>query len=286
MTTAKIVYGTAWKKGRTTDLVASAVLNGFRAIDTAGQPKHYNEELVGEALEILQTKHGIKREDLWIQTKFTSLGGQDRTKPLPYNPTDPLPTQIQSSVQSSLRNLRTPYLDALLLHSPLPRLADTVAAWRALIALQDAGTVRTIGVSNTYDVRVLGQLERETGRAVQIVQNRWFEGNAWDKEVCRYCRERGIQYQSFWTLSGSPSLLKHPSVRTIAQAKHCTPAQVLFRLAQLHGVTPLSGTTKEEHMREDIAAEDIDLFGEVEGGQGDGAAVREIEQLVWGKGAT
>lgn len=98
-------------------------------------------------------------------------------------------------MQTSLRNLRTPYLDSLLLHSPLPRPADTVAAWRALIALQDAGTVRTIGVSNTYDVRVLERLAHETGRAVQVVQNRWFEGNAWDREVARYCRGRNIQYQ-------------------------------------------------------------------------------------------
>ncbi|EPT05443.1 hypothetical protein FOMPIDRAFT_1013225 [Fomitopsis schrenkii] len=123
-----------------------------------------------KAVEILQTKHGIKREDLWIQIKFTSLGGQDRTKPLPYNPTDPLPAQIPTS----LHNLRTSYLDALLLHSPLLRPANTVAAWRMLpvVALQDAGTVHTIGVSNTYDMRVLEQLEqfeRETGRAMQVV---------------------------------------------------------------------------------------------------------------------
>ena len=85
--------------------------------------------------------------------------------------------------------------------------------------------------------------------------------------------------RSFWTLSGSPSLLKHPSVRAIAQAKHCTPAQVLFRLAQVHGVTPLSGTTNETHMREDVTAEAIDLSRDPEG---EGAAVREIERLVWG----
>ncbi|KAH9830336.1 Aldo/keto reductase [Rhodofomes roseus] len=276
MTTAKIIYGTAWKKERTTELVVSAVLNGFRAIDTAGQPKHYNEELVGEALEILQKQHGIKREDLWIQTKFTSLGGQDRSKPLPYNPSDPIPTQIQTSVQNSLKNLRTTYLDSLLLHSPLSRLPDTVAAWRALVELQDSGTVRTIGMSNTYDVRILEKLEQETGRRVQIVQNRWFEGNAWDREVCRYCRERGIQYQSFWTLSGSPSLLAHPSLRAVAQAKHCTPAQALFRLAQLHGVTPLSGTTSVQHMQEDVAAEEIELTEELKGGE-----ARDIVRLVW-----
>ena len=86
--------------------------------------------------------------------------------------------------------------------------------------------------------------------------------------------------RSFWTLSGSPSLLKHASVRAIARLNHCTPAQVLFKLAQVHGITPLSGTTNEEHMREDVAAETIDLSQSLEK---EGAAMQEIEQLVWGE---
>ena len=37
----RLIYGTAWKKEATTQLVIDAVLNGFRGIDTACQPKHY-----------------------------------------------------------------------------------------------------------------------------------------------------------------------------------------------------------------------------------------------------
>ena len=39
----KFIYGTAWKKNKTTDLVIQAILLGFRGIDTACQPKHYQE---------------------------------------------------------------------------------------------------------------------------------------------------------------------------------------------------------------------------------------------------
>jgi diketogulonate reductase-like aldo/keto reductase len=42
-----IFYGTAWKKDKTADLVDLAIRSGFRAIDTACQPKHYNEAGVG-----------------------------------------------------------------------------------------------------------------------------------------------------------------------------------------------------------------------------------------------
>ena len=65
--------------------------------------------------------------------------------------------------------------------------------------------------------------------------------------------------RSFWTLSGSPTLLRHGSIRAICDAKGCTTAQALFRIAQLHGITPLSGTTNETHMDEDIAVERISL---------------------------
>jgi hypothetical protein len=42
-----VIYGTAWKKEKTADLVALALQQGFRGIDTACQPKHYNEAGVG-----------------------------------------------------------------------------------------------------------------------------------------------------------------------------------------------------------------------------------------------
>lgn len=42
-----IFYGTAWKKGKTAELVEKALRAGFRGIDTACQPKHYNEAGVG-----------------------------------------------------------------------------------------------------------------------------------------------------------------------------------------------------------------------------------------------
>ncbi|KIJ68084.1 hypothetical protein HYDPIDRAFT_83290 [Hydnomerulius pinastri MD-312] len=271
----KIIYGTAWKGERTTQLVISAFLQGFRAVDTACQPKHYSEDLVGEALEILQTKHSLKREEFYVQTKFTSIGGQDLNKPLPYNPKDTIPDQIAASLATSLRNLRTSYIDSYLLHSPLRTIQSTVQAWRALIAAQDAGTVRKIGVSNVYDVRILVALGEL--RKVQVVQNRWYEGNMWDPDVWRYCKDNAIEYQSFWTLSGSPSLLAHQSVVAIARKLDVTPPQVLFKLAQLHDIVPLTGTTNELHMQQDLAAERL-VFGE----EVDSERKNAIE-FVWGR---
>ncbi|KAI6166055.1 NADP-dependent oxidoreductase domain-containing protein [Pisolithus thermaeus] len=263
----KIIYGTAWKGERTAQLVTNAFLQGFRALDTACQPKHYREDLVGEALERLQSKHDLLREEYYIQTK------QDLNKPLPYNPADSVTDQVKSSLATSLRNLRTSYLDSYLLHSPLRTMDATLEAWRALIAAQDAGTVHKIGISNVYDSRVLvtlGQL-----RKVQVVQNRWYEGNNWDREVWQYCRDNDIEYQSFWTLTGSPSLLAHPAVVRAANKLLVTPAQVIFKLVQLHGIVPLTGTSNELHMQQDLAAERIALEDVEE-------EIRIITRFIWG----
>ena len=39
----KLLYGTAWKKEKTATCVEMALECGFRGIDTACQPKHYDD---------------------------------------------------------------------------------------------------------------------------------------------------------------------------------------------------------------------------------------------------
>ena len=81
VTIPSFMYGTAWKKDATAQLVQLAVSSGFRAIDTANQLIHYQEALVGEALVALDNR-GIKRETLFLQTKFTSVEGRRLDSPL------------------------------------------------------------------------------------------------------------------------------------------------------------------------------------------------------------
>src|SRR4051812_44556029 len=120
-----IIYGTAWKKDETQTLVARAIHAGFRGIDTACQPKHYHEPGVGAALV------PFERASLYLQTKFTPLSGQD-PKRVPYDVNASIAEQVAQSFAVSLRNLRTTYLDALLLHSPYPHEDQTMEAWQAM----------------------------------------------------------------------------------------------------------------------------------------------------------
>src|ERR1700675_2856818 len=133
----KIVYGTAWKKADTERLVATAIRSGFRGIDTACQPKHYNEAGVGAGVKACRNPR-VAREDLYLQTKFTHLSGQDPQR-IPYDARASLPEQVAQSFAASLRNLQTDYLDCLILHSPMPTAEQTLAVWQAFESLVDAG---------------------------------------------------------------------------------------------------------------------------------------------------
>jgi len=267
----KIMYGTAWKKEPTADLVVAAVLQGFRGIDTACQPKHYREDLIGEALHTLQEKVGIKREDLFIQTKYTPIGGQDQSQPLPYDPKSSVTDQVRASFARSQTNLGTSFIDSLLLHSPLRTPAATLEAWQVLHELQRDGKVGLIGISNCYDVETLVMLGDKA--PVNVVQNRWYEGNDWDKDVVEYCISNKIHYQSFWTLTGSPSLLRNPTLHELARKYECTPAQAVYAIAQSFGIVPLAGSKQEHHMLEGVRTRDIHISQE------DSHAMKEV---LWG----
>ncbi|CEL61329.1 hypothetical protein RSOLAG1IB_09942 [Rhizoctonia solani AG-1 IB] len=262
----KIIYGTAWKKEQTKALVILAVQKGFRGIDTACQPKHYREDLVGEALAELYEQNQVAREDVFIQTKYTPIGGHDRSRPIPYDPSAAVSVQIRTSFEKSLSNLKTTWLDSYLLHSPLDTPDHTKEAWVTLCDLRKEGLVRRTGVSNTYDVQTL-ELLQSIGK-IDVVQNRWYEGNDWDVQVHKFCLDNEIAYQSFWTLTGSPSLYRHPLITNIAHSQKSTNAQVVYRFAQQLGIVPLAGSTNEQHMKDGLESDRVDIhahFDELKG---------------------
>jgi hypothetical protein len=66
-TTPRLVYGTAWKKERTADLVYQAIKTGFRGIDTAAQPRHYQEPLVGDGIRRAISERIVSRKELFVR---------------------------------------------------------------------------------------------------------------------------------------------------------------------------------------------------------------------------
>lgn len=256
----RIVYGTAWKKEKTAALVEKALTLGFRGIDTACQPKHYFEPGVGEGIAafLAAKANEVSRADLYLQTKFTPLNGQDPNR-IPYDPRAPLAAQIEQSFQASLANLKTDYLDCLVLHSPMGSAQETQSAWRAMESLVDRGGVRQLGISNCYDVAYFEDLHRWARIKPAVLQNRFYEATGYDRDLRAFCARHGIVYQTFWTLSANPHVLTHDAVTALSSKYSRTPAQIFFRALTQEGVVPLTGTQSEVHMREDLDIFDFEL---------------------------
>jgi diketogulonate reductase-like aldo/keto reductase len=51
--------------------------------------------------------------------------------------------------------------------------------------------------------------------------------------VFEICRKNGIMYQSFWTLSGNPTLLAHPTLKKLAEKYELTPEQALYKFCSM-----------------------------------------------------
>lgn len=257
----QFMYGTAWKKEETSGLVQSAVRAGFRAIDTANQMIHYDEALVGEALLVL-AEQGITRDQLFLQTKFTPVSGQDHRTP--YDPTASIARQVEQSFESSLDHLRTDYVDSYLLHGPYARWGlgrEDWEVWAALEALYRAGRTTLIGVSNVQAVQ-LQRLCEQANVKPMVVQNRCYASLGWDKAVRELCRTYGVTYQGFSLLTANRDVLRTPEIETIAKRLETGPAQIIFRFAQQVGMIPLTGTTNERRMNDDLAIDRFELTPE------------------------
>jgi diketogulonate reductase-like aldo/keto reductase len=260
------LYGTAWKKNATADLVFDALSNGFTAIDTAAQPKHYQEDLVAAGIRRAIEQGKIKRKDLYLQTKFTSIDGQD-PKRMPYDAKSSLAEQVNSSVMSSLRNLnfadavkdgdaQEPYIDTVVLHSPMKDMNETLEVWNTLEQFVP-GEIRHLGISNCTMFDLMNLCERANVKP-SVVQQRFYSDTKYDIGMRKFCLDNGIIYQAFWSITANPMLLKFTPTMTLSKELKISPVSALYCLILGLGNTViLNGTTSTKHMKEDWEAIDL-----------------------------
>lgn len=246
------VYGTAWKEDETQRHVEISLREGFRALDTANQRRHYHEAAVGRALAVAIQSGLVARDELFLQTKFTFRSGQDHR--LPYDPAASIADQVKQSFASSLEHLGVDTIDSYLLHGPSQRTglsADDWEAWSAIETIHESGRARRIGISNV-SLEQLQSLDARARIPPSFVQNRCYAERGWDRPVREYCRDNGIIYQGFSLLTANRSLLAHAELAEMAAAYDRTASQIVFCFALDVGILPLTGTTNPIHMRADL----------------------------------
>lgn len=193
-----ILYGTAWKEDHTKRFVLQALKAGFTGIDTANQRRHYFEEAVGDAIAQFLITSQKTRSDLFIQTKFTAVHGQDHRKP--YDEFASLTEQVKQSFESSLDHLQTEYIDSYILHGPSLSQGIIDAdfeIWQAMEELVENGKVKFLGISNV-NIAQVEELYSKVAIKPSFIQNRCFAITQWDQAVREFSQKHQIIYHSIF----------------------------------------------------------------------------------------
>ena len=145
------------------------------------------------------------------------------------------------------------YLDALVLHSPMPTMDETMEVWHAAEQYVPH-KIRNLGISNCNQFTLMELYEKAEIKPA-VVQNRFHADTKYDVGIRKFCRDKSIVYQSFWTLTANPKLVGCAEVGALAKHAEVTHQAALYCLVlALDNTVILNGTKSEAHMSKDLKA--------------------------------
>jgi diketogulonate reductase-like aldo/keto reductase len=124
-------------------------------------------------------------------------------------------------------------------------------AWNAMSTFVPE-KVRCLGISNTT-LPVLRAICSHAQIKPSIVQNRFHAATGYDVQLRKYCRDNGIAYEAFWTLTANPQLVHSPLVREVSSTIGVQREVALYALTRGLSAYVLNGTTRREGMRADLS---------------------------------
>ena len=131
--------------------------------------------------------------------------------------------------------------------------ADTLAAWNALEEYVPH-KIRHLGISN-INLNNLEIFYDLVQIKPHVIQNRFFSKTQYDSDVRRFCVQKGMVYQAYWTLTANPALLGSEPVLKISEVLGVEKEAAMYCLVlSLKNVVALNGTTNLERMRADVDA--------------------------------
>jgi aryl-alcohol dehydrogenase-like predicted oxidoreductase len=220
------------------DFLREAVAAGVRHIDTAHlYTGGDSEQAIGAAL-------GAGRDDVVIATKGGYRRGEGR------------PEVLRAQIEQSLRSLRTEAIGLYYLHrvDPDTPLEDTRGAIREHV---DRGDIRHVGIS------AVGVDEIERARRVvpiAAVQNEYSVVKRDDDDVVDHCAAEGIAFVPYFPLRGAT-----PAAVEAVAGRHGVTASAVklaWLLRRSPAMLPIPGTLSLDHLRENLAALDLELTDE------------------------
>jgi 2,5-diketo-D-gluconate reductase A len=218
-------------------VVAKAIEIGYRLIDTAA--RYGNERGVGEGIR----GSGIDRTEIFITTK---IRGADHGA-----------SRSRQAILASLERLGTTYLDMVLIHWPLPRLGLYIQSYETMLDLVREGLICSVGVSNfkPHHVARLVQASAVVPAVNQIQMSVALPRT----ESLSALQAQGVHVQAWGPLGQRHALIGSPVVRSIAEVRGVTSAQVLLRWLIQRGVSAVPKSASENRQRENLDIYDLVL---------------------------
>ncbi len=237
----KLGFGTWQLSGEAcVTAVRDAIELGYRHIDTARA--YGNEKQVGQGLH----DSGRNRDEIFLTTKlwYTELTAAG----------------VHDQVEQSLRDLRTEYIDLLLIHWHNRRvpLAETLGA---MLDARDAGRIRHLGVSNFPSALMRDALEHAPLLCDQVEYHPYLG----QPQVLEMARERDLMVTAYSPLAQGEAL-RDPVIGEIAEAHGKSPSQIVLRwlLDQPH-VAAVPKAASHEHRAANFDIFDFALSDEERG---------------------
>ncbi|KXV58135.1 aldo/keto reductase [Acetobacter tropicalis] len=215
--------------------VQAALLTGYRLIDTAA--RYENETGVGNAIQASE----IDRKDIFLTTKLRgSEQGYD---------------EALRGLDASLQRLNMEYVDLYIIHWPLPAKDLYVESWKALIAAQKDGKVRSIGVSN-FQPAHLERIIQATGVTPAVNQIE-IHVDFPQPGLVAFNTRHNIQTEG-WRPLGK-DLLENPVIGQISEKHNRNPAQIMLRWATQSDIIPIPKSSNPDRMRANLEIFDFTL---------------------------
>jgi pyridoxine 4-dehydrogenase len=231
-------------------VLREAVARGVRHIDTSDYyGPHVTNRLIREALAPYP-------DDLIIVTKIGARRGEGGSWLPAFSP-----EELRQAVHDNLRHLGLDVLHVVNLRIMLdphgPSEGSIAAPLAALAGLQRQGLVRHIGLSNVSPAQVA---EGRTICEIACVQNHYNLAHRADDALIDDLARDGVAYVPFFPLGGF-SPLQSSTLSEVARRLGATPMQVALAwlLRRSPNILPIPGTSSVAHLRENLAAAELDL---------------------------
>jgi pyridoxine 4-dehydrogenase len=217
--------------------IREAVAAGISLIDTAHTyTGGESEETIGLALSSIP-------ERCLVATKGGYGTGNGR------------PDVLNAQIEESLRRLRTDSIDLYYLHRPDPE-TPLEESLGVIAEQRDRGRIRSVGVSNVS----VDQIERARQIVpIAAVQNEYNLSERTHEDIVDFCEENDIVFAPYYPLGGDGPVVAEIAARHGVATEQVALAWLLRRSP---ATLPIPGTLSLEHLRDNVAAAEIELTGD------------------------